>query len=781
MSPSAPPAPSLCIAHPFARQGGFFLPLFGNELELGWHPWVRALLYALGLLYAFFGVSIVSDIFMESIDVITSQTHWVDVVDPVTKAKSRQKVLIWNATVANLSLMALGTSAPEILLNVVEVVGKGFHAGELGPSTIVGSAAFNFLVIIAVCIVAVPDGEERRIRSFATFVVTTVTSLLAYGWMYVAVSVSSPNVITIGEAAVTFLCLPLLVLAGYHADIGTFGYNDEAEVDEDMEERTGIALRERTMMLVRATRRAPRARRSSVDWLRATDVRRADTHVRPRSASRVAAPRRTPQESFDPESMRLAMASHMEWLKSREEKSGRNGRLTVQQLAQLAAADLGLSHIKSRAYYRVHLSRSTYGAKRNELVSDAEVADQRAGASGGAAADGGEGGAGGAGGGAGAEILFIVPQKLRRGTTRARDKEATLQKTASRVAEKVGHTVHQTSKRVSLICCGGDAARAPPAVAASEPPREEETRRPTHDLRNLLRVATDRRLLAHVEHRSDDARAGRGADGAPVVRLQLALDGDSHAEDEPVWRLWRQHVVDAVLPHGAADVDTGLAMPPTRVDVALHVVSLPWKLLTALVCPPASWRGGVPCFGMTLALVGLLTALISDLASILGCIVGIPDPVTAITLVAVGTSVPDTFASRIAAINEPTADASITNVTGSNSVNVFIGLGLPWLFASFYWRLTGPTADWAARYPDVAAQQPPGRAVYVLVGGDLGFSVILFWACCLLGVLIILMRRFTLGAELGGPRCAKYASAALLFSLWLSYIAVVTLRLFGAI
>jgi solute carrier family 8 (sodium/calcium exchanger) len=47
-----------------------------------------------------------------------------------------------------------------------------------------------------------------------------------------------------------------------------------------------------------------------------------------------------------------------------------------------------------------------------------------------------------------------------------------------------------------------------------------------------------------------------------------------------------------------------------------------------------------------------------------------------------GTSLPDTFASRIAAVNEPTADSSITNVTGSNSVNVFVGLGLPWLFAS---------------------------------------------------------------------------------------------------
>ena len=49
----------------------------------------------------------------------------------------------------------------------------------------------------------------------------------------------------------------------------------------------------------------------------------------------------------------------------------------------------------------------------------------------------------------------------------------------------------------------------------------------------------------------------------------------------------------------------------------------------------------------------------------------------------------DTFASKIAAINDETADASIGNVTGSNAVNVFLGIGLPWTFASFYWAFKG--------------------------------------------------------------------------------------------
>ena len=52
-----------------------------------------------------------------------------------------------------------------------------------------------------------------------------------------------------------------------------------------------------------------------------------------------------------------------------------------------------------------------------------------------------------------------------------------------------------------------------------------------------------------------------------------------------------------------------------------------------------------------------------------------------------GTSLPDTFASKIAAQNDKTADNAIGNITGSNSVNVFLGLGLPWVIAAIFWQI----------------------------------------------------------------------------------------------
>merc|ERR1712057_76546 len=72
--------------------------------------------------------------------------------------------------------------------------------------------------------------------------------------------------------------------------------------------------------------------------------------------------------------------------------------------------------------------------------------------------------------------------------------------------------------------------------------------------------------------------------------------------------------------------------------------------------------------------------------------------------VPLGTSLPDTFASRTAAKQDPYADASIGNVTGSNSVNVFLGLGLPWMIAALYWTSLTKDAneklwgDWTDRY-----------------------------------------------------------------------------------
>jgi len=73
-------------------------------------------------MYLFLGIAIIADIFMEAIEVITSSTERKEVWDKTGKKKFFIEVPVWNATIANLSLMALGSSAPEILLSVLETV-----------------------------------------------------------------------------------------------------------------------------------------------------------------------------------------------------------------------------------------------------------------------------------------------------------------------------------------------------------------------------------------------------------------------------------------------------------------------------------------------------------------------------------------------------------------------------------------------------------------------------------------------------------------------------------
>ncbi|RCN28967.1 hypothetical protein ANCCAN_25280 [Ancylostoma caninum] len=45
------------------------------------------------------------------------------------------------------ALNALGSSAPEILLSIIEIVGNGFRSGELGPGTIVVQTEAHFFAL----------------------------------------------------------------------------------------------------------------------------------------------------------------------------------------------------------------------------------------------------------------------------------------------------------------------------------------------------------------------------------------------------------------------------------------------------------------------------------------------------------------------------------------------------------------------------------------------------------------------------------------------------------
>lgn len=113
--------------------------------------------------------------------------------------------------------MALGSSAPEILLSIIEIYAQNFEAGDLGPGTIVGSAAFNMFVIIAICVWVVPK-EPKKIKHLRVFCITMVFSVFAYLWLLYILIWSTPGVIEVWEAFLTFLFFPITVLLAFIAD-----------------------------------------------------------------------------------------------------------------------------------------------------------------------------------------------------------------------------------------------------------------------------------------------------------------------------------------------------------------------------------------------------------------------------------------------------------------------------------------------------------------------------------------------------------------------------------
>ena len=83
-------------------------------------------------------------------------------------------------------------------------------------------------------------------------------------------------------------------------------------------------------------------------------------------------------------------------------------------------------------------------------------------------------------------------------------------------------------------------------------------------------------------------------------------------------------------------------------DGVLHFLTIGWKLLFSFV-PPPHMMGGWATFVISLVFIGILTAVVGEFAGLFGCSLGIQPSITAITFVALGTSLPDTFASMAAA------------------------------------------------------------------------------------------------------------------------------------
>ena len=123
--------------------------------------------------------------------------------------------------------------------------------------------------------------------------------------------------------------------------------------------------------------------------------------------------------------------------------------------------------------------------------------------------------------------------------------------------------------------------------------------------------------------------------------------------------IWAQQFADAILCGGTID-DNGKYIKPSISSRCMHLLCVFWKVMFATI-PPTDYCSGWATFLVSLCWIGVLTAVIGDTAGQLGCALGISDLVTAITLVAMGTSLPDLLASGTAVRDKNYADAGGEN------------------------------------------------------------------------------------------------------------------------
>ncbi|XP_078313461.1 sodium/calcium exchanger 3-like isoform X9 [Crassostrea virginica] len=853
-----------------------------------WPEWLRGILYLICMFYFFLGVAISSDIFMNSIEVLTSKKRTVKQWDPEKNEMKEVEVFIWNETVANLTLMALGSSAPEILLATFESIGSlgvdNSDKDSLGTFTIIGSAAFNLLIITSVCVVSVSGDEPKAIKEFGVFLLTSAWSLWAYIWLLLVVQYISPGVVDPWEAWVTLLYMPVFVFLAYATDNGWWRHKccikkNEVDAQEPKQmdhirimthvTRRGsfaghaTAGKELHMLELEKQQKLSVLSLNSLDKKSSHEKDHDQTNAEDRLV-KMEKGSKEPQQSFARARFRHAVVSAMTGTKKRVGSGHKSARFAelVKQVQNINQASKEGKMPAGDLYGKFTFASDRYAVLESAGKLTIDVLFHRNMPKAGMKA----------------QAMNGDMMTFKNGSTQVTSIPATANPASKHTMEQVFEgtvtvefetregsgkagkdfkyqtgslTFKDTEYRQSITIdiindnqfendCDfyvilknttngtslGDPSVTRITIVDDDEPGEFQFEAPHvyADLSsgkvkiNVLRehgvdgkvtmeystidgtaiggssLSKDvdyiqssgtlefkhqetyktieikinkeakclpsmgsKNFVIALKNPSLGAKIGRSAVVCHInkesIEDRIAEVIKEEEEDEPV--TWPGQFRNAMSIEGGQDED-GNDVPPTFMDYLLHFLTFFWKLIGAMV-PPTTMLGAWPSFVFSLVYIALLTLVIEQLGHLLGCVVGLKTSVTGITIIALGTSLPDTFASRTAAIQDEYADAAIGNVTGSNSVNVFLGLGLPWVLSSMYAYATGKE--------------------YKVPSGNLTQSVIIFSTLGALCIVLLVIRRKYVGGELGGKNpFIKWGSSITLFLMWVIYIVLASLK-----
>ncbi|CAG5117035.1 unnamed protein product, partial [Candidula unifasciata] len=632
------------MEHYLCSDKGLLLPAIN---EYTWNKGTRAFLYLLGLLWCFLGIAIASDTFMCGIEHITSKTRLISIPNPDGNGVKVIEVKVWNDTVANLTLLAFGTSAPEILLSVIEICGHAFVAGELGPGTIVGSAAFNLFVITAVCIVSIPKGETRRIKNHLVFATTTASGIFAYVWLILVLVVITPEVVELWEAIVTLLMFPMLILLAYAADKRICWrrsqISSEVEIGFNLD-KTGPGVSGTAEIMEVARELAKDHRINEDEAARVMAAKIAEETPKPSGWYRVQATRllsggarlipRTSKE-FEQVSCYICAISKIFLLRSRIETidgtaEAESDYRPIRQLLTFKAGektkDIYIEIINDDVwepdeFFFVKLFHHPAGSTENEVTIGKLSINQVT------IVNDDEPG----------RLEFSKPSYI------VKESSGSAQLTINRVNGADGEVKVSWKTQDLSARSGHDYVGAEGTVLFKH---GETSKIISIDILGISERTHEPNFQVELRNATGGAQIGR----IPKTIVTIINDEEFNNMLSRIANKTQKNLDGLKLDTStwsqqfrrAMNVNGGDQDGATCLDYVMHFMTFFWKVLFAVI-PPPSYCGGWLTFWLSLAAIGMVTAIVSDLASVFGCLVGLSDYITAITFVALGTSMPDTF------------------------------------------------------------------------------------------------------------------------------------------
>jgi len=866
--------------------GGMFLPFFPGEMM--WNKGPHLFIFFITMIMSFLGIAIIADVFMAAIETITAKT----------KEVNGKEVKVWNDTVANLTLMALGSSAPEILLSVLETVGLlGVDAepGGLGPGTIVGSAAFNLLVIIGICVMCIPGKDkdehglgQRTIKVTSVFNITAFFSVWAYIWLFICVMDDN---VAIWEAFLTILQFPLLVWLCYKADKSSAAKESKVLPDGEVKEKPTVSSSQKKdkEALAKALLETEAAKglgglllekkggpehkkemqeaRQKLAHMAAAELKGNEpksalqTKIEARRAlagkQRVSVPKQDPT-TLNKMKAQGDAANQQAAAARAELADDQHGKTLVefttpeyavpenQPFVELSVTRYGNVTTNIVVYYTTKDGTAQSGEDfvhtrgklefkpgvkelkiKVPLIDDTDfepdedffvqLKEPKTGNKG-DKSDEFEFGSMSI-----AKVTILNDDdpgtfSFASGTTSVQEDGGFAHLTINRTNGASGSVTLNVSTEDGTAHSGDDFValnNAPVVFAAGEMSKEvkvalvDDDKYEKNETFNVkFEIAPGVAGVKAGEFTSTEVTI-LGDEEVALLAMEIAgLMQDDFEHTSVESETYLQQFQEAMNVAGEEGED------PALMDYVMHFLTFGWKVMFA-TCPPTSYYGGWATFFIALIMIGILTAFVADIAGIFGCLLGLDDAITAITFVALGTSLPDTFASKSAAVGDETADNSVGNVTGSNAVNVYLGLGVPWVIATVVNTATGfepkgtcydgdgvtqgggqrdlekksATAcpGWEAKgggeFSDKTGDhwfiKPGGTGDYPMASGALGFSVVIFCICALACIGTLYARRAVFGNELGGA--AAMPTGIFFLLLWMIYVVVSSLQTEGHI